>query len=190
MHGMWLAGNTRRKNDAKNCHLRTVTQLRRAVSSQRRHVLTIGKKSLTSSISSTCPHNGVNVGPLTAEICWRVWGTPANFKGFRVLPLLLQRRRSTEVNQTLQDVWPSLGLVHYICILGGSCPLTEFCKVQNSFCIQVFVFSYIGSVTARHSSSGHQPNFEALSRGRHLHLAGRPSRWASAHVLVGNHFGG
>ena len=26
----------------------------------------------------------VNFGP-AAEICWRVWGTPANFNGFRVL---------------------------------------------------------------------------------------------------------
>jgi len=24
----------------------------------------------------------VNFGPLTAEICWRVWGAPANFNGF------------------------------------------------------------------------------------------------------------
>jgi len=30
----------------------------------------------------------VNFGLLTAEICWRVWGTPANFNGFRVLALL------------------------------------------------------------------------------------------------------
>ena len=34
-------------------------------------------------------YNMVNVGPLTAEICWRVWGTPANFNGFRVLAALL-----------------------------------------------------------------------------------------------------
>jgi len=27
----------------------------------------------------------VNFGPLAAEICWRVWGTPANFNGFGVL---------------------------------------------------------------------------------------------------------
>ena len=40
------------------------------------------------------------------------------------------------------------------------------------------------SVTARHSSSGRQPNFAALNRGRHLYLAGRPSRWALAHILV------
>ena len=31
---------------------------------------------------STCPHNIVNFGPLTAEICWRVWCNPANFNGF------------------------------------------------------------------------------------------------------------
>ena len=44
--------------------------------------------------------------------------------------------------------------------------------------------SRIGSVTARQSSSGHQPNFAALNRGRHLYSAGRPSRWAFAHILV------
>ena len=27
----------------------------------------------------------VNFGPLTAEIGWRVWGTPANLNGFRVV---------------------------------------------------------------------------------------------------------
>ena len=45
-------------------------------------------------------------------------------------------------------------------------------------------FACIGSVTARHSSSGCQPNFTELNRGRHLYLAGRPLRWASAHILV------
>jgi len=29
-----------------------------------------------------------------------------------------------------------------------------------------------------------QPNFAALSRGRYLYSAGRPSRWASVHILV------
>jgi len=31
-------------------------------------------------------------------------------------------------------------------------------------------------------SSGRQPNFVMLNRGRHLCLAGRPSRWALAHI--------
>jgi len=32
------------------------------------------------------------------------------------------------------------------------------------------------------SSSGCQPNFAALNRGRHVYSAGRPSRWALAHI--------
>jgi len=62
----------------------------------------------------------VNVGPLAAEIGWRVSGTPANFNRFRVLASLLQRRRSPEVNQTLRDVWPSPGLVHYMYTFPGA----------------------------------------------------------------------
>ena len=45
-------------------------------------------------------------------------------------------------------------------------------------------FRVLASVTARHSSSRHQPNFAALNRGRHLCSAGRPSRWTLAHILV------
>ena len=37
---------------------------------------------------------------------------------------------------------------------------------------------------ARQSSSGCQPNFAALNRGCHLYSAGRPSRWALAHIIV------
>jgi len=79
-----------------------------------RHVSTIGKL-LNSSTSSMCPYNMVNFGVLTAEACWRVWDTPANFNGFRVLASLQHPSRWTEVNQTLDDVWPSPGLVH--CVL-------------------------------------------------------------------------
>jgi len=46
------------------------------------------KNLLNSSISSRCPHNMANFGPLTAEIGSVVWGTPANFNGFRVLPFV------------------------------------------------------------------------------------------------------
>jgi len=74
------------------------------------------------------------------EFNWSVvLGTPANFNGFRVLAALLQRRRSTEANQTLHDFWLSPGLVHYIFIFGGSCPVTEFCQVQNSLFVQLLL---------------------------------------------------
>jgi len=77
----------------------------------------------------------VNFDSLAAETGLPVWGTPPNFNGFRVLAALLQRRRSTETKQTLHGVWPSPGLVHYTYIFGGSCPVAEFCHVQNSLCI-------------------------------------------------------
>jgi len=74
---------------AKNRHLRTIVQLCRAISSQLRHASTIGKKLLDSNISPTYPYNTVNFGLLAAEIVSLVWGTPANFNGFRVLAALL-----------------------------------------------------------------------------------------------------
>ena len=47
------------------------------------------KKMLNTDNNSTCSHHMVNFSLLTAEICWRVWGTPANFNGFCVLACLL-----------------------------------------------------------------------------------------------------
>ena len=113
------------------------------------------KNLLNSNTSPICPHNMVNFGPLTAEIGWWVWGTPANFNGFRCLPSM-QRRRSPEANQTLHDVWPSPELVHCVYIFGGFCLLTELCPVKSSLYVQFLPsrFAYIGSVTAGHSSSG------------------------------------
>jgi len=137
----------------------TNAQICPAISSQLRHVSTIGKKLLSRDISSICPRNMANFGPLTAKIRSGVWCTSANFNGFRVLASLLQRRRSPEANRTLHDLWPSPGLVHYIYISGGSCPLTQFCQLQNSLYRPSLAFSYIGSVTARYSSIRRQPNF-------------------------------
>jgi len=60
------------------------------------------RKNLSSNIFSTCPHNMVNFGPLAAEICWRVWVTPVNFNGFRVLAALLHGTPVFGVSQTLR----------------------------------------------------------------------------------------
>jgi len=101
----------------------------------------------------------VNFSPLAAEIGSFVWGTPANFNGFRVLPSLLQGRRSPDANHSLH-VWPSPGLAHYVYIFGvlppkGILPAAKF-TLRPSFAL-----SYIGSITARQSNSGRQPNFTA-----------------------------
>jgi len=62
-------------------------------------------------------------------------------------------------------------------------PNGTLCQVQYSLWPSL-AFSYIGNVTAWHSICGRQPNFVAFTRGRHLYLAGRPSSWPLAHILV------
>ena len=99
---MRLAANTGRKKVAKNRHLGTIAQLCRAISSQIGHVSTIGKNLLSSNISSICPRNMVNFGPLAAEIVSLVWGTPANFNAFGVLAALLHGILVVGVSQTLR----------------------------------------------------------------------------------------
>jgi len=107
----------------KNRHFGTIAQLCRAISSQLRHVSTIGRTLVKQQISPRYLYNMANFGLLAAEICRRVWGTPANFNGFRVLAALLYGSLVVGVSQTA-----------------------------------------------------------ALNRGRHLYSAGRPSRWALAHM--------
>jgi len=96
-----LAGNTGRKNDAKNRHLRTIAQACWAISSQGMYRQS-EKNLLSSNISSTCPYDMVNFGPLAAEIVSLVWGTPANFNGLRVLAALLHGTLLVGVSQTVR----------------------------------------------------------------------------------------
>ena len=95
-----LAENTGRKNDAKTCHLGTISQLCRATSSQRRHVSTIGKISVK---QQYLPHMSLQYCELRPTSGW--------------------------------DRFVSLG---------------HPSKFQR--------LSRLGSVTARYSSSGRQPN--------------------------------
>ena len=124
---------------------------------------------------------------------WRVRGTvtPANFNGFRVLAALLHRCRSTEGNQTLHDKFGRLLLyIHF----GGSCLRNG---ILPKFTLRPsLAFSYIGSVTARDSSSlatevcgvVQGMKLRNFHRERHLCSAGRPSRWGSAHIIVKSFF--
>jgi len=150
------------------------------------------KNLLNSNILFTCSHNKVNLsisaGPLPAKIGLPVRGTPANFNGFRVLPSLLQRCRSLEANQTLHNIWPSPDLLCYIYNLGDSCPLTEFFPVQNSLYVEFFALSYCTALQQRASAKlcgvVQGMKLRNFRRGRHLYSAGRPSRWALAHIRI------
>ena len=78
------------KNRQKIAHLRTIVQVCRAISSQLQQYL------------PTCLYNMVNFGLIAAEIVSLVWGTPANFNGFRVLASLLHGTVVVGVSQTLR----------------------------------------------------------------------------------------
>ena len=188
-----LAGNTGCKNDEKNRHLRTIAQLCRAVSSQQGTHQQSGKN-VKQQYLLHMSHNMANFGPLTAEICWWVLFTPANFNGFRVLPSLLQRNRSPRGGQPnfarcLAISWAGTLYIHFRGLLS---PLTEFCPVQYSLYVQVLRSSILaallhGTPAAGVSQTlwrGTGTELRKFRRGRHLYSAGRPSRWASAHSVV------
>ena len=88
----WLAENTGRRNSPSGHHCTTSSDY---VFATKAHIENRKKNLLNSNISPTCPYNMVNFGPLTAEICWRVCGTPVNFNGFRVFGSVTARQSSS-----------------------------------------------------------------------------------------------
>jgi len=138
----------------------------------------------------------VNFGPLTAEISWGVWGTQQISTGFASWLRYcsdVAHRRPTKLCTMFGSLLGWYNTYSFWGLLppGGILPGAKFTLRPT------LVFSYIVSVTARHSSSGRQPNCDVVQgmelpnfrRGRHLYSAGRPSRLASAHILVGIYIG-
>ena len=60
------------------------------------------KNLLSSNTSSTCRDNMVNFGLLTAEIRWRVWGTPYKFQRVLRLGSVTARHLVVGISQTLR----------------------------------------------------------------------------------------
>jgi len=132
-----LSENTGHTKSPKIHHLGTIAQLCRAVSSQLRHVSTIGKNFLNSNISSRRPHNMANFIPLMAQISLPVWGTPANFNRFASWLhhcSNVAHRRPTKLCTIFGRL---LGWYTIYTFLGAFAPLVEFCSVQNSLCVHV-----------------------------------------------------
>jgi len=193
MFCMWLAGNTGCKNDAKNCHLRTVAQLCRVISSQLRHVSTIGKKLVKqqyllqmSSQYGKLPHtNGWD--------WFRSLGHPSKFQlvlhlGFDTAPTSL-----TGGHQTLHDLWPFPVLVHHIYIFGGCCPPDGILPGAKFTVRPSLAFSYIGTVTVWHSSSGASQTLRHGTRNGIAELLQRATPilgWAAIKLGIGPHSSG
>ena len=128
-------------------------RLNKAISLHLRHISTIGKlvkHQYLRHVSSHC-HNMVNFGPLTAEIGSRILGTQQISTG--VVSWLrycsdVAQRRSTKL-------WTMFGRLLCLHSIYTLLPGAKFTLSPSP------AFIYIGSVTARHSSSGRQPNFAA-----------------------------
>jgi len=90
------------KKSPKIRHLRTIGQLCRAISSQLRHIPTIGKKLVKQQYLLHMSSRYGEFGPLAAVISSLVWGTPANFNWFHVLAALLHGTLVVGVSQTLR----------------------------------------------------------------------------------------
>jgi len=131
----------------------------------------------------------MNVGPLTGEIDWRVGAAEQISMGFaswlRYGTDVTQRRSTTLCTMFGRllgwyTMYTFLGLLPPDGILRGA----KF-TLHSSL-----AFSYVGSVTARHSSSRRQPYFAALYKEWNYGTftdgftctAGQPSRWASANI--------
>jgi len=97
---LWKCGTHKIAKNSQSGHLRTT--LLGHIFATKAHIDN-RKKLVKQQCLPTCPHNMVNFGPLVAaEICWRVWGTTANFNGFRVLAALLHGTVVAGVSQTLR----------------------------------------------------------------------------------------
>jgi len=135
-------------------HLRRIAQFCRSISLQLWHVSTIDKivkqhylLQMLSQYGELWPTNGWD--PLESL------GHPSKFQSvsrlaFATAPTSLTGGQPNRA-RSLAVSWAG---TLYVYIFGGSCPLTEFCPVQKFTLRPSLAFSSIGSVTARHASSG------------------------------------
>jgi len=155
----WLAENTGRKSDTK------IAQICPAVSSQLRHISTIGKKlvkqqylfHMSLQYGERRPTNGGDrLGSL---------GHPSKFQRISSLAFVTVETSLTggqpNFARCLAVSWAGTLYIHFRRFLtpDGILPGAKFTLRPS------LAFSYIGSVTARHSSSRCQPNFAAWYKG-------------------------
>ena len=91
----WLAGNEGPKKSPKIRHLGTIEQLCRPISSQLRHVSTIGKKLANQQYLLQMSSQYGELGPLAAEIGPVVWGTQCQFQRVSRLGSITARHSSS-----------------------------------------------------------------------------------------------
>jgi len=122
----WLAENTGCKNSS--AHHRTTLSgfifARKACNDNRK------KNLLDSNISSTCSNYMANFGPLTAEICSLIWGTPANID-------FASHRRPTKLCTMFDRLVGWYTIYTYTYIFSGALAPHIILPGAKSLCVQV-----------------------------------------------------
>jgi len=168
-----------RKNRHLQCIL-TIAQLCRAISSQLRHVSTIGKKLVKQQYLFHCSHNMLNFRPLTTEIGSGVWATPANFNGFLRLGFVTA---TTSLNGSqpnfalcLAIFWTATLYIRPIHFQGALVPWWNFarCKIHfpSKSCVLLYLQRYCTSLQQLASAklSGVVQGMELRNFRRGCHL--------------------
>jgi len=132
-----------------------------------------------------------NFGPLTAEICWRVWGIQQISTGFASCLRYCRdvaHRRPTKLRTMFAVSWPYT-LYRFS---GALAPWQNFarCKIHftSKSCVRLYWQRYYTALQQRASAKlcSVAQGIELLNfrRGRHVYSAGLPLQWASAHIVV------
>jgi len=159
---MRLAGNTGRKNYAKNHHLRTITQICWAIPLQIRHLSTTGTKVHKQQyLLQMSPQYGelrpTNSGDWLANL-----EHPSKFQRVSHLRFVTAMTSLTGCQPNFAWCLAVSWAGTLYTSLGAFAPWWNFarCKIHFASKSCVLLYWLIG-VTAWHSSSGHQPKFEA-----------------------------
>ena len=170
----------RTQKSPKNRHLGTIAQLCRPISSQLRHISTIEKKLVK---QQYLLHMFSQYGKLRCTSGWDRSGSLGHSSWFQWLSRLGFVTAAMSLNgsqpnfaRCLAVICASKLYIHFRWLLprNGILPGAKFTFRPPSRALSY----WLGSVTVRHSSSGREPNFAALSTGpihtyiRHPHHVG------------------
>jgi len=155
----WKYSTQQRRKNSPSAHHRTTSWSYQAISSQIRHILTIGKKFVKQQYLLQMSSQYGELRPTNGWDQLASLGHPSKFKWVSHLGFVTA---ATSLNgsqpnfaQCLAISWAGTLYIHFRGLLppDGILPDAKFTSHAS------LAFSYIGSVTAQHLSSGHRPSF-------------------------------
>jgi len=185
---MQLVGNTGRKNDTKNRHLCTTAQLCRVESSPLRHVSTMGRKLAKQQYLLHMSSQYGELRPTSSSDRFGSLGHPSKFQRVSCLGFVTAATLFTGGQPCAQCLAVSCTATLYT-FSGVLAP--DRISPRAKFTLRPsLAFCDIGSVTARHSSSGVSQTLRRGTRNCFTELSRRAPLicgWAAIKLGIGPH---